>query len=305
MRPRLPLPELPASFTVADARAAGIDYGRLRGGDLDSPFHGVRSAPNSPSEIPERRVHDRAELYSPRLKPGQFFSEATALAIWGLPLPAGEDSDVIHVAVLPPATAPRARGVRGHQYEVDRVFARDGLPVCSAVLAWRQCAARMSVDQLILVGDALLRRVRPFTTVEGLAHLVGSSAGHRGSQRLARALTEIRPRTDSPKETGTRLVITRGGLPEPDVNAPVRDHSGRALGLGDLVYEPWRVVIEYDGGYHFASDAQMYSDIDRLAAFAAAGWTVIRVHKFHLREPQVIVDRVSAALLAAGWSARS
>lgn len=90
-------------------------------------------------------------------------------------------------------------------------------------------------------------------------------------------------------------VIVWAGLPEPVVNWEIRDDHGRFLGLGDLVYPQWKVVIEYEGGYHFAGK-QPFRDIDRLARFTVAGWLVIRVHKCHLAAPASHIAQVRAAI---------
>ena len=164
-----------------------------------------------------------------------------------------------------------------------------------------QCAARLPLDALIVIGDALVRRELPLATLAQLEAAAVSAAGRRGSVRLLEACALVRSGTDSPKETEVRLLIVRAGLPEPAVNEPVRDARGRQLGLGDLVYLRWQVVIEYDGGYHFATDEQIKKDIDRLARFAEAGWTVIRVHKHHLLKPGALAGRIRSALLARGW----
>jgi len=300
---RLP-PALHEPFSVAQARAAGVGYGRTRSADLISPFHGVRSRADAPvADSREKRIADRARLYLPRLSDGQFFCEATACALFGLPLPWQEHDDVVHVGVAPPRRAPRTRGVVGHQLLSDRLDLRleVTMPVCSPLDAWRQCAARMTVVDLIVLGDALVRRKFPLVTPEQLTSYVGAHAGYPGVARLGRALTLIRPGTDSPKESQVRLIIVRHGMPEPEVNSPVRDSNGGFLGLGDLVLEKWKIVIEYDGGYHFASDEQIHADIDRLARFTAAGWTAIRVHKYHLRNPANLAARVREALERAGW----
>lgn len=190
----------------------------------------------------------------------------------------------------------------GHQLLATVVFV-GSLPVCGAVHAWLQAAATLPLDDLVVVGDALVRRKKPLSTLAQLRLSVSSWAGRAGSVVLRQALVLIRDRTDSPRETAVRLVIVRAGLPEPLVNEPVTGPNGEFLGFGDLVYPEWKVVVEYDGGYHFDNDKQIHRDIDRLARFTAAGWTVIRIHKYHLATPSVIVSRVAEALRAAGWSA--
>lgn len=301
MNPRSALPDyLPESFSIAQARSAGVRYGRTRGKDLTSPFHGVRTIVSPKDDLkPEESIRRRAAQYAPRLRPGQFFCESTALALHHLPLPRDEARAPLHIGVRPPATPPRTRGVVGHQFRV-RAMTGDP-PRCSAIDAWVQCARRLRLDALVVIGDALVRREEPLATLSQLQAAVLGAAGSRGSTRLVEALGLVRSGTDSPKETEVRLLIVRAGLPEPAVNETVRDARGRKLGLGDLVYSLWRVVIEYDGGYHFANDEQIKKDIDRLARFTEAGWTVIRVHKHHLLEPDVLVRRIRGALLARGW----
>ncbi len=293
-----PIPsDLPQSFTVAQALDRGVGAGRLRSNDLARPFAGVRVREALPPvRSLEQRMRRDARVYAPRLRPGQFFCEATAIALHGLPLPLSRSEDVVHVATSPSASPPRASGVAGHRFSAS-VIVRDGMPVCSPVDAWSQCAAAMTETELIVLGDALVRRDRPLCTMAELEAHVRACAGRRGARKLVRALARIRPRTDSPMETLTRLVLVSAGLPEPAVNDVVRDGAGNFLGYGDLVYPQWKIVIEYEGGYHFEGE-QPFRDIDRLARFVAAGWRVIRVHKYHLANPAELIAHVRSAIAA-------
>ena len=96
MRPARALPEsLGNRFSTRDAQEAGVSRGRLHRSDLTKPFRGTRSIP-SPGAVAvagqdpfarqasERR--ERARDYAPLLRPGQFFSHETAVALWGGPL---------------------------------------------------------------------------------------------------------------------------------------------------------------------------------------------------------------------------
>ena len=296
----MPLPDdLPPHFTVARALQSGVGYGRLRAADLTSPFHGIRSSRPAADGRPGEVIRASAEQYAPRLRPGQFFCESTALALLGLPVPGREPVDIIHVGVQPPLTPPRTKGVRGHQYAATVIGGR--LPVCAPIEAWIQCARRMRLDDVVMIGDGLVRRERPFATLSELESAVSASQGSRGAVRLREARALVRAGTDSPMETLWRLLILRNGLPEPLVNARIEDERGRFLGLGDLVYPQWRIVIEYEGVHHFATGGQMHHDIDRLASFVDAGWTVIRIDKAHFAQPAVILSRIRRALVRAGW----
>lgn len=116
------------------------------------------------------------------------------------------------------------------------------------------------------------------------------------------ALESVRPRTDSARETQTRLLIVRAGLPEPEVNGEIFDQYGRKLATGDLVFREYRVLTEYDGEQHFTDAEQYHWDVDRLDAIMEAGWRVIRITTSHLRlTPSPALRRITTALVAAGW----
>ncbi|HWR85674.1 MAG TPA: DUF559 domain-containing protein [Rhodoglobus sp.] len=284
---------------MAHALSSGIGYGRLRGSDLVAPYHGVRVPAERPrAATPEARMVDRALEYAPRMLSGQFFTGVTAAALHGLPV--DRDTDV-EVGVAPPRTPPRARGVRGRQLGGIPLVLVRGLPVAEPVAAWLTCA-HLPLDELVVMGDALVRRKRPLATLEQLDR-AGRRYRGRHARRILRALALIRPRTDSPRETRLRLLIIRAGLPEPDVNAPIRDAHGRFLGFADLSYAEVRLIIEYEGEHHFAHPDQIRHDIDRIAAFERAGWRVIRAHRDHLREPSTLLADIRAALSARATGA--
>lgn len=299
---RVALPQhLTASVSVNQARAAGIGNGRLRGRDLEVPFHGVRLRAGLPwADTPEGSIRQWARAYAPRLRPGQFFCDVTALALHGVALPHSAHAGVVHVGVLSPRRAPRTRAVVGHECATATVVDSGGLPALAPLEAWSQCAARLDSRDLVVIGDALMRRQSPLVTPIELAKHVETRRGCRGFRRLDEAASRVRERTDSPPATVLRLAIVDAGLPEPVVNAPIYDARGRFLGLGDLGYPEWRIVIEYDGGYHFAGARQIHHDIERLARFVGAGRVVIRADKYHLVDPRELMARIRAALIAAG-----
>lgn len=134
-----PLPDaLGESFRVADALAAGVGRGRLRGRDLERPFHGIRSLPAAPpapglSPYERRRaeVVSRARAYQPRLRDDQFLSHQTAAVLWGAPVPLADAS--IHVCVLGRGNLPDRAGVVGHRVRerMATLHEHDGLPLSS------------------------------------------------------------------------------------------------------------------------------------------------------------------------------
>ena len=72
------------------------------------------------------------------------------------------------------------------------------------------------------------------------------------------------------------------------------------LGVVDLAWPEARVVVEYEGAYHF-DGLQIVKDDARYAALTAAGWHVIRVLAADLRDLDSLVSRIASALeVAAG-----
>jgi very-short-patch-repair endonuclease len=292
------------AFTFAEAIAAGVTPQRLRASDLDAPFHGIRIAePTAAGDPPSLRR--QCETIAPRLRPFQFFSHETALALIGAPLPQWPHLPGIHVSAHRPAREPRTRGVIGHRLQTRESAAIfiGGLPVEHPARAWRQVGRQWIVDDLVAAADFLIaRRRRPLATIEDLrdeVRVMGDVAG----RRLTQALRDAREGSESPEETRLRLVITRNGLPEPELNWDLRDAGGRLIARLDLAYPSLRVGVEYDGRVHADDHRQFEADADRWSAIARAGWTHVRVLRHHMRgRPPRAVDMVREALRSAGWS---
>lgn len=284
-------------FTIARAAAIGVGEARLRGADLDRPFHGVR--------MPRTEVftiETRCRAYSVRMRPVEAFSHRTAAMLHGLPAPWSADP-AIDVVVRGPHGLPRSRGVRGRRTTTrTAVVVVRGLRVVSPVDTWLQLGAELGLRELVMIGDALVRRRGPAATMGDLMEAVARHRGRRGHRALVSALALVRPGTDSPAETELRLDLVEFGLPEPVVNLDIFDASGRRIAIGDLVYPDHRVLVEYDGDHHREDPAQYARDVDRLDDLAHAGWRVIRFNRTHrgIRRKHRL-QRVHDALLAAGW----
>lgn len=316
--PRTPLPrELGDRFTVASARARGVAPARLRRRDLVTPFHGMR-ARNAAAVVFDRdrlgrplgdieQAHlCRAFDYSVRMTDHEFFSHRTAAVIWGIPLPswilAAAELDV---GVFAPQRLPRSRGVRGHQtvptLTAIVVDPFTGLAVASPAATWAMLGGMLHNHfDLVAAGDSVVRDWRvspPLASIEDLGATV--EAGRRiGVRNLREALPHVRTRSASRPETWTRLVLIKGGLPEPRLNFDVFDDDGLKLACVDLAYPELRIAIEYEGEHHLLDPAQWSRDIARYDALRAAGWHVISVTKDELfRTPQMLLARVRRVIV--------
>ncbi|MGO4229366.1 hypothetical protein AB4Y72_10895 [Arthrobacter sp. YAF34] len=292
-------------FTVAEARTAGLSRRRTRARDLVSPCYGVRATAAIPDSLLER-VHALTAVT------GAVVSHQSAAVLWGFPLPrVVENLAVIHLTSRSGRRAVRHKNVVGHQQslEPEEIVSGSRVSCTSPLRTWFDLAGILSLDELVIAGDFLLRRRNPLTTIDRLDAFLAGKQGMPGYRRAMRVRSLIRADTDSPKETELRLLLIRHGLPEPGINVPMFDETGGWIQDPDLSYEQEKVAIQFDGGHH-ATPAQRRSDIFRDENARDAGWRVVVLTQWHLTpfapgmEPAA-VTRVRAALTERGWAPAS
>jgi hypothetical protein len=283
-----PLPDdLPRrAIRRSDADGAGLRPGRLRRRDIRRPFHGVQIVGSFGS------LQERCHAYRVRMKPGQAFSHQTAALLHGLPLARAFEEELdLHVSVVMPGRAPTTRGVVGHRIRIaPPVVDLGGLPVVRADEAWAQLGPLLALDELIVLGDAVLWADR---SLQDPMHAAARVPYRPARERLQKALREIRSGCASPGETRVRLLLVRAGVPEPELNAEVR-LPGETV-HPDLVWRDRRVALEYEGDGHREREQFQY-DVGRYARLREAGWTVIQVTAADLQGggAQQLIRRVRA-----------
>jgi hypothetical protein len=203
--------------------------------------------------------------------------------------------------------------VAGHRLKLpaDEVTSLNGLYLTTRIRTWLDLAAVVSVSQLVVIADYLIRvprpqfedRAEPYATVAILQQIIIRHRGKHGIRTARAALELCRVGSDSPQETRLRLAMADAGLPEPLLNVPVRDAQGRTVHTPDLSYPEWKISIDYEGGGH-SDPGQVDRDIARSERLAAAGWAEIRISKRHLAHgAEPAVRKIEAALRRAGWRA--
>lgn len=236
-------------------------------------------------------------------------SYLSAAELWGFPLPSGPAAaSVVHLTRQPGHRAVRRRNVVGHQQFLapEEIVTGAHVRCTSPLRTWFDLANILSLDDLVIAGDFLLRRRHPLCTQSELDAYLPGRKGKSGYRNATRARTLMRPRTDSPKETELRLLLLRHGLPEPGINVPMFDEAGGWIQDPDMSYEREKVALQYDGGHH-AEPGQRRSDIFRDERARDAGWRVVVLTQWDLTpcrpgmEPTA-VSRVRAALLERGWA---
>ena len=294
MRTSRPLPPaLPTPFHIREARELGVTPGRLRAKDLDAPFHEVR-APSAPATVVEL-----ARAYAVRMSNDQFFSHATAALLHDMPLPRRMmRRRVVHVSVRKPLFPPQGRGVKGHVSSRTRpLVAAKGLRALAPAETWCELASELNHNELVIAADYLVRRRWPASTLTKLNAVVAEMGSRRYVRALRAALADVRPGTDSPKESELRLLIVQSGLPEPVIHFEVHDADGGFVGTPDLAYPQLKIAIEYEGRVH-QTDRDVYTaDIARRELLAREHWIVILVIDSHLRDhPAWTVGRIRDAI---------
>lgn len=304
MRTSRPLPEPfhEGAFLVVDALSAGVTPGRLRGADLEAPFHGVRSQPITD-------VVGLATAYALLMAPHQCFGGMTAARLWGMPIAATWTRDEPLVIARPNRTAPGTFAGTTHiAFDERRLRQTEtlGLRVLGPLATALTLARELDHEALVQVLDALLtpsrwypglalprRAGHPYATPEQLDAFLERCTGLAGIPALRAAAADARVGVDSRFETITRRLIVEAGLPEPIVH-PLVVIDGVEW-HPDLAYPELRIAIEYEGDGH-RDERQWHVDIDRYARFEAAGWIIVRVTRDHMaRRGAHFVERVRAA----------
>jgi hypothetical protein len=146
--------------------------------------------------------------------------------------------------------------------------------------------------EVVMVGDALMRRSDPLLSHRDLTAYLDGCVRRPGIRQFMRAFAQMRPGTDSLRETWLRLVVVDAGLPVPDVNTSVHTKGRRGLRYLDLSWERWRIDLEYHGMRHFEDPGYNLSDKDRRVELQEAGWIVIEVTSRDLMDPEALIVRI-------------
>jgi very-short-patch-repair endonuclease len=152
-------------------------------------------------------------------------------------------------------------------------------PVCT----WAMASTRLSLDELVILGDAMMRRDKRLKRASlsdfitylqrmrnwSQQHHVRTFRGYDACRHAVRLMCE---NTDSSQETRTRLALMRHRLDCPEINFPLQIH-GQQFYL-DMAYPEFHVCVEYDGQFHAN---QWMGDSRRRRFIENAGWQYVQV----------------------------
>lgn len=334
MAPRFaPLPaSLGSSFSRAEARALGLSSRRLRQPDVERIGSALYRRRDLDVLPPAMEQHDEVVMgdrHSARqwcrrhlelllahrghLPEGSFLIGRSAAVLWRLPVPPGAD-DRIEIGRFYSARASRRPEFRSRQLRLHlvRLGRRFGLAAADPATVWAMLAVQLEFDDIVALGDAVIRRVRiPGTSLlrsPPLARLAqleaAASVGRRtGAALLREALPLLTTASASPPESHLRLRLRRWGAPRPELDHDVFDRSGRLIGCSEIAFPKYRLALEYEGDHHRTLTAQWNRDIEKYRHYEQNGWEAIRVTGGLLyRREAELRGQLFEALIRRGWT---
>ncbi|MFC9773209.1 MULTISPECIES: endonuclease domain-containing protein [unclassified Pseudarthrobacter] len=276
--PPLPVHLATKPFTVESAVSANLTRDRLTRADVEHVGRGL-FRPSSWSFD----LEDAARALS-EATPGAWISHVTAARLRNSYLPPWlSDSNELHLSKPKALPGVRRQGICGHRVisgpgEIELV---EGIWLSTRARTWLDMARILPLNDLVALGDELIRMPRPafegraeaYTSISDLKTLINRHSNLQGIVRARQALDLMRVGSDSAPETFLRLGILDAGLPDPELQVRLRQGDSRSPSA-DLGYRRCRIAIQYDGGHHL-QEPQRLSDRRRNRAFEAAGWTVL------------------------------
>lgn len=283
----------PTGFTYRKALESGFTRRRLERDDLQRPFRGVRTVDADLNSHLERCI-----AYAALGRTGHHFSHFSAARIHGLPIPGSGAADLVDISVFAPLKPPKMRGVRSHELKAGghRIVTVDGLSCISPEDTWAQLSGRLSLPDLVAIGDFLITGDEPYSgepselTHRDLERAIRHHGRRRGVQMLRQALERVRFGSLSPQESRLRMLLVDAGLPEPELNPRIVVDS-RFIAMVDLAYRDRRLAIEYLGDHHRTDPVLYRADITRRERLAAVGWNTIFVTAADLAGPVPLAVR--------------
>lgn len=221
-------------------------------------------------------------------------SGRSAACWYGAPFASVSDAVLV---VVPEETDWRGpRGVQVHRTAVPVGQLAAGstpVPMTTARRTAWDVAVFDGLHAAVAMLDAMVRAGH--VTRAELRELERSGRGTWGSRRVARAFGLVDGLAGSPQESVLRVAMTLAGLPPPVAQFEIRTASGDWLGVVDFAWPEQRVVVEYEGAYHF-DGLQIARDDVRYAALVAEGWRVLRVSHADMQDLPGLVERIRQLL---------
>lgn len=226
--------------------------------------------------------------------PGSVLAGPAAARRWDIPIP--DPRPCVAVARDRKARAGRAIVIRDDIAWPDlTIFA--GAPITSMDRTVFDCVRLLPDGQALdLLDEALRRRWIDFAD---LCARVRSYVGRRGAPRLAGLVRQVGSGARSPAERVLVHLLRDAGIGGWTANAEIFDGAG-LVGIGDIVFDAARVVVEADGWAYHSARTAFERDRARQNRLVSAGWTVLRfTWRDLVDDPQRVVATIRGVLARA------
>lgn len=211
---------------------------------------------------------------------------------YGIPVPSGSPC-----IIVPPETHPRLAGVRILRTPVDRRDLRvcDGVPITNVERTIFDCLRLLPEREARDLLDRALQQ--GWITIDGLTDRIHRHTGYRGNPKLIRLLRGVTDGARSEAERSLLALLRESGIDGWSANRPIRDGEG-LIGIGDIVFDAIRLVVEVDGAAHHTGPYEFQRDRHRQNRLVAAGWTVLRfTWRDIVERPEYVVATIRAMIL--------
>lgn len=272
------LPDKP--FRAHDARRLGISKHTLkravREGRVTQLLRGVYLRSDLPV-TPDVRAAAAALV----ITPGAVIRDRFAAWLHGIDLFNGFEAEVvppIETCVLRGRATTRRQGVDGRTRDLQDqdVMTVGGVRVTTPLRTVLDLGCNLWRRDALHVLDVYLRR---FGTREDLRRGAVRYYRRRGVVQLRELIPLADGRSESRRESWTRLEIHDANLPAPEPQYWIEVDGFPRYRL-DLAYPKHRVAVEYDGeDFHHRTDERKERDRERRKWLRDHGWTVIVVQK--------------------------
>ena len=167
--------------------------------------------------------------------------------------------------------------------------------VTSVVRTLVDCFRFLPHEQALVIGDSALHQ--RLTRVENL-HDAVQSGPVRGRRRALAVVDELEPKTESPGESRTRVLLRRLGFEKPV--AQLRLETAEGEYRADFAWPELMIIIEFDGEGKYLDYAPLpdvlLAERRRETLLMEQGWIFVRLRWSDLERPEDVRRRVQAAI---------
>lgn len=185
-----------------------------------------------------------------------------------------EDVVDLHVLNPEPGQLRCADGLMVHRRDGAPLSVVDGRPATAPAWTAVEVARALRRPRALATLDAALRSATCDRRELNLAAV--AQAGRRGIVAVRGLIPLADAAAESPMESEARLMMIDGGLPLPELQREIVDHSGRRWRV-DFAWPDAMVAVEYDGfDFHSNPDA-LRRDRQKQAGLRERGWHLMSI----------------------------